>query len=350
MKRLILATLVLGVCAFQASAQEKKEEKRKIRVVIKSDENGKQSLVDTTIDFSELEAKIASIDFDAIIEEFTEDIDGNWKELSEDLQDMDIDIRVNGEKHELEDIEDLAKWIGEAMEGVHFEISDDQENIFVHCNSSDSKSQVRVIVDEDSEDGIFVEEENVSINLDEDGKGSIIIKNRRTNGDNEDVNVWIEEDGNVVVNGGNSSTKAKVKVMKMEDGNLFFSEDDLDNIDVRVITDNSGNSESTVMIKKVVRANEQSFKYAPELPNGLTVQVYPNPNTGEFQLTFRNDKKVKTSVVVYDAKGTEVYRSLIGKVNGLNKKQLSLSHLKSGNYILKLEQGNSSASEQFIIR
>ena len=47
-----------------------------MRVVIKSDENGKQSLVDTTIDLSELEAKIAAIDFDAIIEEFTADIDG----------------------------------------------------------------------------------------------------------------------------------------------------------------------------------------------------------------------------------------------------------------------------------
>ena len=351
MKRLILSFLVIGVCGFHASAQEKKEEKRKkMRVVVKSEENGKETKVDTIIDFSELEAKIEAIDFEAIIEEFMEDVDGNWKELSEDLQEMDIDIKVNGEKHELEDIEDMAKWIGEAMEGVHFDISGDDENIFIHCEGADGKANLRVIVDEDSEDGIFVQEENVTVDLDEDGKGNIIIKSIGSNGNEEDVNVWIEEDGNVIVNGGSGSAKAKVKVMKMDEGSLFFSESDADDIDVQVISDDSGNSQSTVMIKKIVREGDASYKNAPDLPNGLTLQVYPNPNNGEFQLTFRNDKKAKTSAVVYDSKGTEVFRTLYGKVDGLNKKQLDLSHLRSGSYILKLEQGKNTSSEQFIIR
>ncbi len=351
MKHVLVGLLFVGFCGFQATAQDKKEEPRKrMRVVVKTEENGKQTQVDTIIDFSELEAKIEAIDFDGIIEEFMEDAEGNWKELSEDLQEMDIDIKVKGEKHELTEIEDIAKWVGEAMEGVHFEMSDDQEHIFIHCEDADAKGQVKVIVDEDSEDGIFVQEENVSIDLDEDGKGNIIIKSIGSNGETEDVNVWIEEDGNVVVNGGNASAKAKVKVMKMGDGNLFFSEDDMDDIDVRVITDGSGNSESTVMIKKIIRAGEASYENAPSLPNGLTLQVYPNPNNGQFQLTFRNDKKVKTSAVVYDSKGTEVHRTFIGNVKGLNKRQLDLSHLRSGSYILKLEQGKNTASQQFIIR
>ena len=351
MKRILLAFLAIGVCGFQASAQSKKEEKRKqMRVVVKTEEDGKSAVVDTVIDFSELEAKIDAIDFDAIIEEFAEDLEGNWKELSEDLQEMDIDIKIHGEKHELDDIEDIAKWIGEAMEGVHFDLSDDQKQVSISCNGVGDKSHVKVIVDEDSEAGLFVEEENVSINLDEDGKGSIIIKSIGENGEEEDINVWIEDDGNVVVNGGSGSSKAKVKVMKMDNGNLFFSEDDMDDIDVQVITDDSGNSESTVLIKKIVRAGNASYNNAPELPNGLTLQVYPNPNNGQFQLTFRNEKKAKTSAVVYDSKGTEVHRTLIGNVKGLNKQQLDLSHLRSGSYILKLEQGKNTASEQFIIR
>lgn len=351
MKRIILAFLAIGVCGFQASAQSKKEEARKkMRVVVKTEEDGKAAVVDTIIDFSELEAKIDAIDFDSIIEEFAEDIEGNWMELSGDLQDMNIDIKVNGEKHKLEDIEDIAKWIGEAMEGVHFDMSDDQEHISISCNGTGSKSQVKVIVDENSEDGIYVEEENVSINLDADGKGNIIVKSIGKNGEEEDINVWIEDDGNVVVNGGSGSSKAKVKVMKMEDGNLFFSDDDMDDIDVRVITDDSGNSESTVLIKKIVRAGNASYNNAPSLPNGLTLQVYPNPNNGQFLLTFRNEKKAKTSAVVYDAKGTELHRVIIGTVKGLQKQQLDLSHLRSGSYILKLEQGKNSASEQFIIR
>ena len=351
MKRIILAFLAVGICGFHASAQSKKEEKRKkMHVVVKTEEDGKATVVDTIIDFSELEAKIDAIDFESIIEEFTEDLEGNWKELSEDLQEMDIDIKIQGEKHDLEDIEDIAKWIGEAMEGVHFDMSDDEEHLFISCDATGGNSQVKVIVDEDSEDGIFVEEENVSVNLDADGKGNILIKSVGENGEVEDINVWIEDDGNVVVNGGSGASTANVKVMKMEDGNLVFSDSDMDDIDVQVITDDSGNSESTVMIKKIVRAGNASYKNAPELPNGLTLQVYPNPNSGQFQLTFRNEKKAKTSAVVYDSKGTEVHRKLIGNVKGLNKQQLDLSHLRSGSYILKLEQGKNTASEQFIIR
>ncbi|MGB0918844.1 MAG: hypothetical protein ACPGU4_14720, partial [Flavobacteriales bacterium] len=71
MKRIILAFLAIGICGFQASAQSKKDEKhKKVRMVVKTEQNGKQTMVDTIIDFSELEAKIDAIDFDAIIEEF----------------------------------------------------------------------------------------------------------------------------------------------------------------------------------------------------------------------------------------------------------------------------------------
>lgn len=80
-----------------------------MRVVVKSEENGKTTKVDTVIDFSELEAKIEAIDFESIIEEFMQDIDGNWEKPSEDLQGMDIDIKVNSEKHERVNIEDIAK-------------------------------------------------------------------------------------------------------------------------------------------------------------------------------------------------------------------------------------------------
>jgi tellurite resistance protein len=354
MKKLIMAVMVAGICGFQASAQDKqeKEEQRRMRVVVKTSEDGKETKVDTIINFTELEKKIEDIDFDAIIEEFVDDFEGNWKELSEDLQDMDINIKVAGEKHELEDLEDIAKWVGEAMEGVHFELTEGEEHVYIHCNDADTKSSVRVIVDEDSKDGIFIQEENVVVDIDEDGKGNIIVKSIGTNGKSEDVNVWIEDDGNVVVNGGSGSNSAhaKVKVMKLDNGQLLVSDGEEDDIDVKVITDDAGNSEARVIVKKVVRTETADYKNAPTLPNGLSLQVYPNPNNGQFQLTFRNDKKVKTSAVVYDSKGTEVYRNLIGKVDGLNKKPLDLSHLRSGNYILKLEQGKNTASEQFVIQ
>jgi hypothetical protein len=354
MKKLVVAALAFGIFGFQASAQDKqkKDEQRRMRVVVKASENGKETKVDTIINFTELEKKIDAIDFDAIIEEFVDDFEGNWKELSKDLQDMDIDVKIAGKKNELTDLEDIAKWVGEAMEGVHFEMKDGEDHIVIHCDDASSKSSVRVIVDEDSEDGIFVQEENVIVDIDEDGRGSIMVKSIGSNGESEDVNVWIEDDGNVVVNGGAGANpaKAKVKVMKLDNGELLVSDGDQDDIDVKVITDDAGNSEARIVVKKVIREEPADYKNAPDLPNGLSLQVYPNPNKGQFQLTFRNEKKVKTEAVVYDSKGTEVFREFIGKVSGENKMAIDLSHLRAGSYILKLQQGKNTASEQFLIQ
>ncbi len=351
MKKVIVTILALGTIGFQSFAQDKKEEKHEIRVIVKTDDDGTETVVDTVINFSELEARIEAIDIDAIVEEMADGLGEGWDEVADKLQDLNLDLKVNGKDYELGELEDVAEWIGEAMEGVSFELGENQEHIFISCDGHD-KGKIHVVLDENSEDGILVEEGNVSVNLDEDGKGNIIVKSIGTDGNTEDLTVWIEDDGNVVVNGGSGSSKAtaNVKVMKLEDGELIFSDEDMDDIDVKVITDKSGNSEATVLVKKIVRSSSASYKDAPELPNGLTLQVYPNPNNGQFQLTFRNDKKLKTSAVIYDSKGTEVYRNLFGKVDGLNKEQLDLTHLRSGSYILKLEQGKSTASEQFVIR
>lgn len=354
MKKLVIAALAFGIYGFQASAQDKQneDEPRRMRVVVKTSEDGQETKVGTIINFTELENKIEDIDFDAIIEEFVEDFEGNWQELSEDLQDIDIELKVDGVKHELEDLEDIAKWIGEAMEGVHLELKDGEEHIVIHCDDSTSKSNIRVIVDEDSEDGIFVREENVIVDIDEDGTGNIVIKSAGSTRDAENVNVWIEDDGSVVVKGGSgaNTAKANVKVMKLDNGQLLVSDGEEDDIDVKVITDDAGNSEASVVVKKVVRKEPAEYKNAPALPNGLSLQVYPNPNKGQFQLTFRNEKKVKTEAIVYDSKGTEVFREFIGKVSGENKMAIDLSHLRAGNYILKLQQGKNTASQQFLIQ
>lgn len=353
MKQPIITLLAIGVLSFQASAQQKKEEKKEMRVIIKTDENGTETVVDTVINLSEIEAKIDAIDIDAIIDEVAAELEEGWDETAKSLKKLDMDLRVNGKRYKLDELDDLANWVGEAMEGVSVDI-DDSDNISISCTGNDAHKKMTIVVDGDAREdgGIILSEENVEVNLDEDGKGNIIIKSISNDDDNEDVSVWIEDDGNVVVNGGSASAKAnaKVKVIKVDDGTLVFSDEDSDDIDVKVITDKSGNSEATVMVKKIIKAEETSFENAPDLPNGLTLQVYPNPNNGEFQLTYRNEKKVKTSIVVYDAKGTEVFRKLLGKTVGLNKETLELSHLRSGNYILKLELGNSTASQQFVIR
>ena len=108
------------------------------------------------------------------------------------------------------------------------------------------------------------------------------------------MNVWIDDDGQVTINGkdaGHRSVNTRVKVMELEDGNLFFSDSDQDDVDVEVITDKNGNAETKVIMKRITRSGASDFSNAPELPNGLDLQIYPNPNSGKFQLTLRNDKE-----------------------------------------------------------
>jgi len=274
-----------------------------------------------------------------------------WVEVSDELKNVDLDIVINGEQVEMDGIEDAMKWVGELMEDVTVDLSEDDSHIFI-SSSDKSTKKMRVIIDEDSESGSTVHEEMIDVDLDDDGKGRIIVKTISDNGDDENVNIWIDDDGQVTVNGksaGDKSIRTKVKVMELEDGNLFFSDSDQDDVDVKVITDKDGNAETKVIVKKITRRGSSDFSNAPDLPNGLDLQIYPNPNSGKFQLTLRNEKKAKTEAVVYDSKGTEVYRKPYGKLQGEVKHVINLEHLKPGTYILKLHQGNNTNSQQFVI-
>lgn len=350
----IFLLLAVGLISTTSIAQNKKSD-RTIHIVAKTDNNGKVSKIDTVIDLDELEdqleTKLKSMDIDSLIESVGISMAQGWEELSEDLQNMELDVVINGERTELDDLEDAMKWVGEAMEDVHFEFSDDEDHIFI-TNGKKGKQKTRIIVDENSDEGASVQNEFIDIDLDDKGKGKVIVRSSG-GGSNENVNIWIDDDGQVTVNGkgkNDASVRTKVKVVELEDDNIFISDSDQDNVDVKVIKDKNGNTETKVLVKTITRGSDPDFKDAPELPNGLSLQVYPNPNNGSFQLTFRNEKKAKTEIVVYDGKGTEVFRKLIGKVVGESKHVVDLEHLKSGTYILKLNQGKNANSQQFVIR
>lgn len=82
--------------------------------------------------------------------------------------------------------------------------------------------------------------------------------------------------------------------------------------------------------------------------------VYPNPNRGEFVISFdstnsvNNDNDVK--IDIYDIRGRLVYESAFNNVSSRFKETIYLNNVKSGMYIANISQGNNSTSQKIIIK
>lgn len=75
--------------------------------------------------------------------------------------------------------------------------------------------------------------------------------------------------------------------------------------------------------------------------------IYPNPNDGEFNITFANTPKSKIiTAEIIDALGRTVLRQEIN-LNGVNAK-LNIKELNNGFYMLKIKDGNTESSLRII--
>ena len=351
MNKFVSTIMVLALCAMvmESYAQDKAKNEAHIKVV--TEHNGKTTKIDTIINLNDLEGNIHEV-----LERF--ELDDELKAATDALKDVNIDINVNGEEVDLSGVEDALEWVGEALEDMDFNIDfDTDENITITTSTSDKGTKTRtkmmVISDENGYSYETIEGDDTVVDVDLDGgQGRIIIKSK--DGSEENMSVFIDEDGTVeVVGDGDDSedktVQTRVKVIELDaDENHFITDDD-DEVDVTVLTDKDGNKEMKVVVKTIEMNRKAADIDAPELPENLDLQVYPNPNHGSFVTTFRNDKKAKTVLRIFDMKGSEVYTNEIGKVKGVYSENLDLDFLKTGNYIMKVEQGKSSSSQQFII-
>lgn len=344
--------MVLALCAMvMESYAQDKAKKNEAHIKVVTEHNGETTKIDTIINLNDLEGNIHEV-----LERFN--LDDELKAATDALKDVNIDINVDGEEIDMSGVEDALEWVGEALEDMDFDIDfDTDENITITTSTSDKGTKTRtkmmVISDENGYSYETIEGDDTVVDVDFDGgKGHVIIKSK--DGSEENMTVFIDEDGTVeVVGDGDDSddqtVQTRVKVIELDaDENHFITDDD-DEVDVTVLTDKDGNKEMKVVVKTIEMNRKAADIEAPELPENLDLQVYPNPNHGSFVTTFRNDKKAKTSIRIFDTKGSEVYTNEIGKVKGVYSENLDLDFLKAGNYILKVEQGKSSTSQQFII-
>ncbi len=80
------------------------------------------------------------------------------------------------------------------------------------------------------------------------------------------------------------------------------------------------------------------------------VNLYPNPNNGMFKVSFKAPKKGKTTVVVMDNLGKELFREELGNFSGNYEKELNLEGKAKGVYFLQVIQGKQVFNKKVLVQ
>lgn len=77
------------------------------------------------------------------------------------------------------------------------------------------------------------------------------------------------------------------------------------------------------------------------------VVIYPVPSTGVFNIDFKNEIK---DIKVFDLLGQTVYSEVLGANNADTTKEINLSNLSNGNYIISLSNENGISNYEVILK
>lgn len=91
-----------------------------------------------------------------------------------------------------------------------------------------------------------------------------------------------------------------------------------------------------------------------EVSKKASFGIYPNPTTADKNVTVLFDVKEKAthkgSVEIYDLSGKKVHSAELSNQTGFYKQDLNLSHLSSGNYLVKITFGGSTETKKLIVK
>ncbi|MDH6253152.1 hypothetical protein M2347_002879 [Chryseobacterium sp. H1D6B] len=116
-------------------------------------------------------------------------------------------------------------------------------------------------------------------------------------------------------------------------------------------TQNGGASTGNMYFKY---KNITSVLGTTEIGKKASFGMYPNPTNADKKVTVLFDVKEKTNnkgnVQVYDLTGKKVYETELTNQTGFYKQDLNLSHLTSGNYLVKITFGDQTQTKKLIVK
>ncbi len=79
-----------------------------------------------------------------------------------------------------------------------------------------------------------------------------------------------------------------------------------------------------------------------ELANGASINIFPNPNNGQFNLAVNVPEQASVSYQVLDVQGAIVGQGVLGNVQGERVQNVQLSNLSAGMYLMRVQVGTSA--------
>lgn len=96
-----------------------------------------------------------------------------------------------------------------------------------------------------------------------------------------------------------------------------------------------------VPVEKSIEAKQEAIQ---------KLQFSPNPNSGQFTLSFNLPEKGRTVVNIYDLQGKLVFEDNLGRFQGEYRRDIDISSAGSGTYILNVIQGQNKLAEKIIVQ
>ncbi len=94
------------------------------------------------------------------------------------------------------------------------------------------------------------------------------------------------------------------------------------------------------------RASAQDVKQQPKQQDSSIIEglsLYPNPvSNGKVYITSKNDSDKE--IIIFDVLGKKVLQTMI------SSKELNVANLPSGVYIIKINEGDATATRKLIVR
>ncbi|TAE16786.1 MAG: T9SS C-terminal target domain-containing protein [Bacteroidetes bacterium] len=149
------------------------------------------------------------------------------------------------------------------------------------------------------------------------------------------------------------------KGIKSEGKNVFYFSTDSKNEDITNTYKLENGKEVSVCISKICiikiadntqPAQEEGKAEAPTEPQVADLNVYPNPNDGEFNLKFNLPQKGDAHISLHDKQGNLVYEEDLKDFSGEYKKPLSLKNQKAGQYVLRIVQNGKIYTRQVLVK
>ncbi|MBV6653304.1 MAG: T9SS type A sorting domain-containing protein, partial [Mameliella sp.] len=81
-----------------------------------------------------------------------------------------------------------------------------------------------------------------------------------------------------------------------------------------------------------------------------TLNIFPNPTTGIFDIQFELPQRGETAVFIYNPAGQRVYFNTLGEFSGTFSDRIDIANGVRGIYFLEVRQGRQSLTRKVVLQ